>query len=193
MSAKIRSSRSRSYIDPSVQGALLRKLSFHWSVLIAVNCGVFGAWVWLFERADSSAGDAMSTAFSKCLPFLVTSAALLPIFLFDTLRLTSRFAGPALRFRAAISDAAQGLPVRPMQFRHDDFWQEMAESFNTLMKRQEETDRIARESQLAIAANGDGDGDGAVPEAQVSVDDDCKKASLRSADEALRLLGCVTA
>ncbi|HBJ35886.1 MAG TPA: hypothetical protein DDZ51_14280 [Planctomycetaceae bacterium] len=189
MSSNIRSSRSRSYIDPGVQGSLLRKLSFHWLVLIAVNCGVFGAWVWLFERADSSAGDAVSTAFSKCLPFLLTSAALLPIFLFDALRLTSRFAGPALRFRASLSDAAEGLPVRPMQFRHDDFWQEMADSFNTLMVRQKEADRVIRENQLALAAKSEE----AVPVAESETVNDCQKPTVNSADEALRLLDSVTA
>lgn len=190
MSAKIRSSRARSYIDPSVQGALLRKLSLHWFVLIAVNCGVFGAWVWLFERADSSSSDAMSTAVVKCLPFLVTSAALLPVFLFDTLRLTSRFAGPALRLRAALSDAAQGLAVRPIQFRQDDFWQEMAESFNTVMDRQRAAERVAQERQVVIAGSAD--------EATPVTDDgammkDRNNAGVRAADDALRLLDSVTA
>jgi len=193
MPTKIRSSRTRSYVDPSVQGALLRKLSVHWFVLIAVNCGVFGTWTWLFERVDASASDAMSTAFSTCLPFLVTSAALLPVFLFDTLKLTSRFAGPALRLRAALSDASQGLPVRPLQFRHDDFWQEMADSFNVLIERQDELARAAEHSEFAAGAKRepeplpgkprDETGDSALPSVP----------SVRSADEALRLLDTVNA
>jgi len=191
MVSKIRSGRTRSYVDPGVQGALLRKLSFHWLVLIAVNCGVFGAWVWLFERTEASAGDAFSTAFSKCLPFLVTSAAMLPVFLLDTLRLTSRFAGPALRFRAALSDASHGLPVRPMHFRHDDFWQEMAESFNTLMERQEEDRRLVRESQLMIESQAD-DAAPAATAATAATAADRNQASVHSADEALRLLDSVT-
>lgn len=189
MSTKIRSSRSRSYIDPSVQGSLLRKLSFHWLVLIAVNCGVFGAWVWLFERTEASSSDALSTACSKCLPFLVTSAALLPVFLFDTLRMTSRFAGPALRFRAALSDASRGLPVRSMHFRHDDFWQEMAENFNTLLQRQEEAERIARENQAMLAAKINE----MTPADKVDATAGRDLAGVRSADEALRLLDTVTA
>ncbi len=189
MVAKIRSGRTRSYIDPGVQGALLRKLSFHWVALITVNCGVFGTWIWLFERTDASSGDAFSTAFSKCLPFLVTSAALLPVFLFDTLRLTSRFAGPALRFRAALSDASHGLPVRPMHFRHDDFWQEMAESFNTLMERQEEDRRLVRESQAMLESRAQEP----TPAATAVNASDRNQSSVRSADEALRLLDSVTA
>jgi hypothetical protein len=189
MASKIRSNRTRSYIDPSVQGSLLRKLSFHWLVLITVNCIVFAAWAWLFERTEASSGDALSTAFAKCLPFLVTSAAILPVFLFDTLQLTNRFAGPALRFRAALSDASQGVPVRPMQFRHDDFWQEMAENFNTLLQRQEEAERIARESQAMLAAKLNEATTVAKVDATVGRD----LVGVRSADEALRLLDAATA
>lgn len=190
MPTKIRSSRTRSYVDPGVQGALLRKLSFHWFVLIAVNCGVFGVWSWLFERADASAGDAMSTAFSKCLPFLVTSAALLPAFLFDTLKLTSRFAGPALRLRAALSDASQGLPVRPMQFRHDDFWQEMAESFNVLMDRQNELARAVQQNELVGVSKGEPESLPGNPRDEI---DSGRLPSVRSADEALLLLDTMNA
>jgi len=190
MPTKIRSSRTRSYIDPGVQGALLRQLSFHWIVLIAVNCAVFGAWSWLFERADASAGDAMSTAFSNCLPFLITSAALLPVFLLDTLKLTSRFAGPALRLRAALSDAAHGLPVRPIQFRQDDFWQEMAESFNVLMERQNELASKSRQSEVAGVAKGEPKSSPGNPLDEIG----CGTLSgVRSADEALRLLDTVNA
>jgi len=113
----------------------------------------------------------------------------LPVFLFDTLRLTSRFAGPALRLRAALSDASQGLPVRPIQFRHDDFWQEMADSFNTLMERQKEAERIVQESQHALAANSDGRSSLANPFGTSK----SNSHAVRSADEALRLLDSVTA
>jgi len=187
MSAKVRGSRSRSYIDPGVQGSLLRKLCVHWSLLVTVNCIVFGAWIWLFERADASASDALATAFGNCLPFLVTSGALLPIFLLDTLRLTSRFAGPTLRLRAALSDAAGDHPVRPLQFRHDDFWQEMAENFNILIQKKEEAERIAWESQLALAA----------AKTTTCVDkspiaDRGDVSTVRSADQALCLLDAIT-
>lgn len=190
MATKIRSSRTRSYVDSSVQGSLLRKLSFHWLLLIAVNCGVFGAWIWLFERTDASASEAVSTAFSKCLPFLVTSAALLPVFLYDTLKLTSRFAGPALRFRAALSDASQGLPVRPMHFRHDDFWQEMAENFNSLMERQNELACVAEQTEAALAAIGDLQ---SLSATEVRESRDRNLPGVRSADEALRLLDAANA
>lgn len=187
MSAVVRGSRSRSYIDPGVQGSLLRKLCVHWALLVTVNCIVFGAWIWLFERADASASDAVATAFGKCLPFLVTSGALLPIFLLDTLRLTSRFAGPALRLRAALSDAADGRPVRPLQFRHDDFWHEMAESFNTLIQRKEEAERLAQENRIVV--------DAANPIAGVDksrLADRGAVSTVRSADQALCLLDAIT-
>jgi hypothetical protein len=71
-----------------------------------------------------------------------------------------------------------------MQFRHDDFWQEMAESFNTLMERQKEAERVVRESRFAIAANSEAESS----VSQSNTDDDCRQPTVRSADEALRLL-----
>lgn len=131
-----RSGRSRAFIDPSVQGGLLRKLSFHWALLIVANCAVFGTWIWLFERSSVSAGEALERAAAQCLPFLLTSAALLPVFLYDALKLTARFAGPAHRLRSTMADAAAGRPVPSLKFRHDDFRQDMADDFNRLMARQ---------------------------------------------------------
>ncbi len=151
-----RTGRTRAFVDPSVQGGLLRKLSFHWSVLIVVNCVVFGAWMWLSERTDATSGDALGQTLAYCLPFLLTSAALLPVFLYDTLKLSARFAGPASRLRAALADAAAGKTVQPLQFRHDDFWQEMANDFNQLIEHNtqlaEQVNRHLAEHSPAAAA-----------------------------------------
>lgn len=194
MAAKIRSNRTRSYVDPGVQGALMRKVSLHWLTLVAVNCGVLGGWVWLFERADASADEALAISFSKCLPFFITSAALLPVFLYDTLKLTNRFAGPALRFRAALSDASRGMPVQPMQFRHDDFWQEMSDSFNALMKRTYDAERRARQAQAKLDEQAAELANDAVSDLSTERDDARRQpagATVRSADEVLRLLDSI--
>jgi hypothetical protein len=61
----------------------------------------------------------------------------------------------------------------------------MAESFNTLMERQEEDRRLVRESQLMIESQADD----AAPAATAA---DRNQASVHSADEALRLLDSVT-
>ncbi len=145
------SRRSRTFVDPDVQGGLLRKITLHWIVLLSINALMMLVWVRLFEQPEAHWRETLSECMQRYLPFLVVSIAVVPAFLWDTLKLSHRFAGPALRFRAALSDAAQGRPVAPMNFRHSDFWQEMADDFNLLMERQEESLKGCREPELEPA------------------------------------------
>ncbi len=62
----------------------------------------------------------------------IASLFLLPIVLIDTLMLTNRFAGPIYHLRRSIRALAAGGPVDPIRFRDHDFWQEIAQEFNTL-------------------------------------------------------------
>jgi len=143
MTKQIRSKRTRTYVDADVQGGLLRKISWQWMMLVSVTCMMMAIWVWLFEHPDATAAELMSLTFGRCLPFLAASASLVPVFLLDTVRLSNRFAGPTLRFRAALSDAARGRSVQPLTFRHDDFWQEMADDLNGLLHRPEQRSPLA--------------------------------------------------
>lgn len=143
------SRRTRTFVDPEVQGGLLRKITLHWIVLLIVNAMMLLVWTRLFEQPEASWRQTMNDCLQRFLPLLVISVAVVPAFLWDTLKLTHRFAGPALRFRAALSDAAEGREVAPMNFRHSDFWQEMADDFNLLLQRQEEA-LAARQQARAL-------------------------------------------
>ncbi len=63
---------------------------------------------------------------------VIASLLLLPIVLIDTLVLTNRFAGPIYRLRSSMRALAAGERVDPVRFRDHDFWQEIAQEFNTL-------------------------------------------------------------
>ena len=47
---------------------------------------------------------------------------LLPVFLYDTVKLSNRFAGPVIRLRRAMQAISQGNAVEKLQFRENDFW-----------------------------------------------------------------------
>jgi hypothetical protein len=38
--------------------------------------------------------------------------------------------GPILRLRRALKEVADGLPAKPLNFREQDFWRELATDFN---------------------------------------------------------------
>jgi len=127
------SRRTRSFVDPEVQGGLLRKIAFHWTLLFVVNSIALVVWVRMFEQPGATWGETFGDCVRRFLPFFVVTALLIPAFVWDTLKLTNRFAGPIFRLRSALAAAAKGQSVEPLHFRDNDFWQEIANDFNDVI------------------------------------------------------------
>lgn len=124
-------------VDPEVQGSVLRKIATHWIVFFVCNVLALTIWIRLFEQPDAKWGQTFGDTIRRFMPFFVITLALIPAFVWDTLKLTNRFAGPILRLRRALADASVGKAVTPLHFRTNDFWSEIAANFNTLLERQE--------------------------------------------------------
>ena len=127
--------RRRALVDPEVQGGVLKKIFVHWIAFFVCNAIALIIWVRLFEQPDVGWARTMVDTAIRFLPFFVITLALIPAFVWDTLKLTNRFAGPMLRFRAALRDAREGRPVPPLKFRDNDFWREIADNFNVVVAR----------------------------------------------------------
>ena len=125
--------RSRALVDPEVQGGVLRKIAIHWVVFFICNTLALMIWIRLFEQPDADWSQTFGDTLRRFLPFFVITTALIPAFVWDTLKLTNRFAGPILRLRSALSDARRGLKVEPLHFRTNDYWQEIARNFNAVV------------------------------------------------------------
>lgn len=130
--------RRKILVDREVQFGILRKIVAHWVIFFICNAMALMIWVRLFEQPDADWGQSFADAVRRFLPFFVITLALIPAFVWDTLKLTNRFAGPILRLRGALLDASQGRAVSPLRFRENDFWQEIAKNFNALMERRSE-------------------------------------------------------
>ncbi len=131
--------RKRTLVDPEVQGGILRKIALHWAMFFVCNAMALVIWIRLFEQPDAQWGQTLGDTFRRFLPFFVITMALIPAFVWDTMKLTNRFAGPILRLKNAMAEANAGRAVAPLRFRSNDFWQEIATSFNQLMERQVES------------------------------------------------------
>lgn len=127
--------RRTALVDPEVQGGILRKIAFHWVAFFVCNAMALMIWIRLFEQPDADWGQTFSDALRRFLPFFVITLALIPAFVWDTLKLTNRFAGPIRRLRSALQDASEGRAVAPLSFRSNDYWKEIASNFNDVMKR----------------------------------------------------------
>ncbi|QDV42133.1 hypothetical protein Enr13x_19760 [Stieleria neptunia] len=132
--ATIPAKRSRTLVDSEVQGSLVRRVALHWIVFFVCNTIALTFWIRLFEQPDADWGQTFGDTVRRFLPFFVITAALIPAFVWDTLKLSHRFAGPILRLRNTLKDIKAGRAVAPLKFRDNDFWQEMASHFNDVMR-----------------------------------------------------------
>ena len=126
--------RKKTYVDPKVQGALVRRLVFHWCAFLIVGSMVAFCLQVLsnpFRPASEHARELWWTHG----PFVIVMVFMLPVFIYDTIKLSHRFAGPIYRLRQTIRSIAQGSPAPKLRFRDFDFWQGLAEDFNGMVER----------------------------------------------------------
>ena len=131
--ASIPSKRTRTLVDSEVQGGLVRRVAFHWIVFFICNTLALVVWIRLFEQPDAAWSESFADTIRRFLPFFIITAALIPAFVWDTLKLSNRFAGPIRRLRDTLIDMKQGRSVPPLKFRENDFWQEIASNFNEVV------------------------------------------------------------
>jgi len=126
--------RKKTYVDPQVQGALVRRLIFHWVSFLAVSSAVTFCLQVLTNPLESK-GQHFQNLWWTHGPFLLVMIFLLPVFVLDSIRISHRFAGPIYRLRQTIRSLAQGKSPQRLKFRDFDFWHGLAEDFNQMVDR----------------------------------------------------------
>ncbi len=153
-----RNIRKKQFIDRSVQGALARRIVLQWLLFFAASVVVLPLWQLLLSgdllRPFS---QGMIDMWVQNAPVFVILLALLPAFVWDTVTLSNRFAGPMYRLRGTLRHLAAGEDVQPIRFRKGDFWQDVADDFNLVLERLaseqgEESDHSDSETELAAAS-----------------------------------------
>ncbi|MEM9660355.1 MAG: hypothetical protein AAF961_18480 [Planctomycetota bacterium] len=150
--------RKKSFVDPQVQGALIRRLICHWLAFIGV-AAVVAFFLQILSDPFRPISAHLQNLWWTHGPFLLVMAFMLPVFVVDTIKLSHRFAGPIYRLRQTIRTIAQGGDFKPLRFRDFDFWQGMAQDFNKMVERlssrtderaelQESDDSAAQPSQV---------------------------------------------
>ena len=143
--------RSRLYIDPEVQSALMRSLCTHWLVFMIVCFLVTGVVQAFIENPSISISEMITYGLRRNILPIITGIAMLPLFIYDTLKLTNRFVGPIWRLRTTLRTIADGGPVPQLKTRSTDFWHEISDEFNRAVRKLqseeiEHSDRGQRES-----------------------------------------------
>jgi hypothetical protein len=129
-----RPQRRQKFIDSKVQGALARRIIFHWLVFVAV-ASVTALLLQVLSDPFRPAGYHLENLWYTHGPFLVVMVFLLPVFVIDTVKISHRFAGPIFSLRRTMREVADGKPPRELKFRDGDFWHELATDYNAMIAR----------------------------------------------------------
>jgi hypothetical protein len=126
--------RKQLFVDPKVQGALIARVVMYWVVCLVTIALMLLCW-------DIITGPAriFYTHFDDMWffygPAAIASFLLLPLVVFDIIRMSNRFVGPLLRLRRSMRALAHGEEVEPIEFRDNDFWHDFADEFNAINAR----------------------------------------------------------
>ena len=129
-----RNKRGKEYVDPQVQGALWRRLVLHWVAYTAVATLLVVGLEWMSDPFRPMR-EIATAAWWTYGPVLLVLACLIPIFVYDSIRLSHRFAGPVFRLRQVIHSLATGARTERIEFRDNDFWKEIAADMNRVIDR----------------------------------------------------------
>lgn len=133
--AKAQKPRKKLLIDRNVQGALLRRLLLHWACAMAVGFTSLLI-IQVFQTGvNAPLAVHLSQMWNTYGMLLVVLIFFIPPLAYDSIKLSSRFAGPMYAIRSSLVKLADGRDVTPLQFREDDFWVDVADSINTIAKR----------------------------------------------------------
>jgi hypothetical protein len=129
-----RSQRRQKFVDAKVQGALARRIIFHWLVFVIV---CWGASLFLQILSDpfQTVAEHLRIMWATQGPMMLVMVFLLPVFVLDTIKLSHRFAGPIVSLRRAMHEIVEGKTPRKIQFRKNDFWHDLADDYNALADR----------------------------------------------------------
>jgi hypothetical protein len=138
--------RKKLFIDSQVQGVLVRR-----ALIYLVACGLFMLLPILIGRAIADPQhlffENLGPFFRKYGMFFTCILLMLPLMVYDILKLTNRFAGPVFRLRREMRKLAEGQKVYPLKFRDGDYWTDITLAFNAIVQRMETLEQYYREHE----------------------------------------------
>ena len=141
--------RKKKFVDRKVQGRLLIGIAAHWLLYFMLILCAIPMWHILTVSGFSEPfPKVLADSWGSMTPVFLFLAAVLPIFIWETVKFSNRFVGPMYRLHRTIQSINAGEKSQPIRFREDDFWHDLADDFNAMMKRfNEKQDSAPKETQ----------------------------------------------
>lgn len=126
--------RKKHWIDSQIQGALAIRIFLHWLVFGCIAT-ILTLMMQYMENPFSSLSYHLEELWNNQSAFGLVMLILLPIFVYDSVKLSNRFAGPIYRIRKAMKQVGEGGKPEKIAFRSGDFWAGLAEDYNSMIDR----------------------------------------------------------
>ena len=117
-----------------MQWSLVKRILVHWLTFFVLLVIVLGVAHYFKSMLFPNENGAWAFFAQNWLTFLVLIAAI-PVFVYDTLRMSNRFAGPLARLRESLRELASGDTVQPLTVRRGDYLSDLVDSFNEVIAR----------------------------------------------------------
>ena len=155
----MRFKRKQNFVDSSVQGALLRRIFFHWCTFFFVALIAIVLMQTLLGDPAKTVADRLKFELGEFIFIGMILLALFPAFMLDTIRFSNRFVGPIVRLRRHIRELGSQKNTEHCTFRENDFWSEFAVEYNCVAdlvkSQQEEIADLKRQLQGETAVSTD--------------------------------------
>jgi hypothetical protein len=145
--------RRRLFVDPAVQGAVVRRSFLHLLLAVAVASVFLLIIEVLSQGVDKPISHHLASIWSRYAVLVIVMLIVFPVFAYDSVRMSHRFVGPIFALRTALRKLADGERVPELAFRKDDFWNDLARDVNRLAARldQQQVSRKPAEEDAAPA------------------------------------------
>ncbi len=130
-SAQFKNVRKRLYINPEIQGGLIRRTLAHWMLYMVAVLLTVTLWT-VYRGSEATAVSLTQEVLSNFAPAMIAGLVLLPFFLYDQLKFSNRMVGPIYRMRQEMKKLIRGEGVQKLRFRDRDHWTNLADEFNSL-------------------------------------------------------------
>ena len=137
--------RKKKYIDPKVQGALARRLVFHYLIFL-LGSSLFAFLLQILTNPFNPLSNTLQELWWSQGPFILVGCCLIPVFVNDTVKLSHRFVGPIIRVHGVVRRSADGEQVTAVKLRPGDFWHQFVDDFNMMLTRTNEFNTNESES-----------------------------------------------
>ena len=123
--------RQRVWVDRSVQGVLVGRVILYWFCAL-LYVGLGSACFQYNQNPEWTLAKHAQVLFGQVWPWLPTAFILLPLAIYDVVRLSNLFAGPVYRLRQHFASLRQDIACAPLVFREEDYWRDLAAPINDM-------------------------------------------------------------